>query len=385
MLANRDYERPARIRVALRGFEPGDAGEVLMVSRREYMWLDRNHDAPAWEKPRSVEWDNGFGVRKASVKAGSVTVDLPPASLAVLRLPRAPENRRSASPEATPQAGGKLTDIGTPVAAAKPATKPRLEIWVPAATAYADTPVEGWVLAYNGTDRAPCPKPLADGTLTVTGPAKADRKTVRLAEAAGRFLVTASKPGKVWLEARADGRVARATINFVTSIPRPTVFWEFEEEGGKDMPFGVRSQWKLTSDPGIRPNQRVLRIEPEGDNPAASKKRELVMIDRFPGPDKLNRGNIRGAFFDIKTGEDFRCDDPNAQVELVLQGNKNWWMWLGTAPLKDIKEWKTVTFPLDKPEHVKAVDSAGSFWIILSADKPVYGSIYIDRAGFLVR
>jgi len=365
MLANRDDEELVRTTIALQGFDPGTGGELLTFSRREYLWLDRNHDAPGWEKPRSVEWSTGFGVRKVAGST-SMTVDLPPASLAVLRLPRA---------------GGTLAAIGTPSLVEPADPKPRLEIWVPSATSYADTPVEGWVLAYNGAARTPYPTVLADATLKITGPAKADRRTVRLAESAGRFRITASRPGRVGVEARADGQVARAAIDFVASVPRPTVFWEFEDE----TPTGVRSQWKLTSDPGIRPNQRVLRVEPEGDNPSVSKKRELVIIDPLPGRDKLKKENIRGAFFDVRTGEDFRCDDPKARVTVVMQSPKNWWMALGSAPLTGSREWKTVTMPLDRPEHVKAVSDANNLWILLEADQPVYGSIYVDRAGLLVR
>jgi hypothetical protein len=365
MLANRDYEKPARVRVALQGFEAGAEGELLMVSRREYMWLDRNHDAPAWEKPRSVEWDNGIGVKK--IKAGkSMTVDLPPASLAVLRLPKT---------------DGRLADIKPPTAAVSADAKLRLAIWVPSTTSYADTPVEGWVLAYDGAESLPYPGKLADASLKVTGPAKADRAKVRMSESAGRFVITASQPGTVKLEARMGGQVARATILFVTSVPRPTVFWEFEDE----KPQGVRSQWKLTSDPGIRPNQRVLRVEPEGDNPSVSKKRDLVIIDRMPDREKLKKENIRGVFFDIKTGEDFKCDDPKIRVTVVMQSPKNWWMQLGSASLAGLKDWKTVTMPLDKPDHIKAVSDTNNVWIILEADKPVFGSIYVDRAGLLVR
>ncbi|MEK7474715.1 MAG: hypothetical protein AAB152_03680 [Candidatus Coatesbacteria bacterium] len=366
MLANRDDEKPTRVTVSLKGFEAGAEGEILTFSRREYLWLDRNHDAPGWEKPRTVEWSTGFGIRKVVVGGRSVTVALPPASLAVLRLPRTK---------------GTLAALGTPSLVEPAAPAPRLEIWVPSATTYADTPVEGWVLAYNGAARTPWPGALADATLKITGPAKADRRTVRLAESAGRFLITASRPGTVGVEVRAAGQVARATLDFVASVPRPVVFWEFEDE----TPTGVRSQWKLTSDPGIRPNQRVLRVELEGDNPSASKKRELVVIDRFPGREKLKKENIRGAFFDIRTGDVFRCTDPKVRVTVVMQSPKNWWMVLGSAPLTDAGKWKTVTVPLTKPEHVKAVSDTGTILILLEANQPVFGSIYIDRAGLLVR
>ena len=68
-----------------------------------------------------------------------------------------------------------------------------------------------------------------------------------------------------------------------------------------------------------------------------------------------------------------------------MQNPRNWWMWLGIAPIADPRNREAVTMPLEKLEHVKAVSDANNVWILLEADKLVFGSIYLDRAVLLVR
>jgi hypothetical protein len=60
-------------------------------------------------------------------------------------------------------------------------------------------------------------------------------------------------------------------------------------------------------------------------------------------------------------------------------------MALGSIPLKDAKEWKTYQLDVTAEEHIKAMPAAINILFILSANKPVEGSIYFDRIGFMVR
>jgi len=365
MLLNTDFDDPAGVRLSLNGFRPGREGQLLKLSRREHLWLDQKPEVDAWEQSRQAVWSTGLGVEKAVVSNG-MFLSLPPASMVVLRIPAA---------------GGKLKDLNIPASHAVPPAKPRLEIWFPPKTAYADTPLEGWVLAFNGKENLPYAGVLADGQIKVIGPGKVDRSSVRLAEGAARFTLTASKPGDVTVEVTAAGQTFRKIVNFTASVPQPKVLWFFDQEKTEK----IRSHWKISTDFGIRPNQGVERIELDGTIPSEKGKREVLVLEEFPGGDKLRKENIRGVFFDIKTAEDFKTEDPDAKVTVVVQSWMNWWMVLGDVKLSDCKDWKTVTLLTDNPEYQKAMEKAVNVWFILSSSKPVYGSLFIDKAGLMIR
>jgi hypothetical protein len=366
MAFNTDADREARIEVSLKGFEPGPRGRLLRVSRREHMWLDSQPSLPDWRKSTDWVWSTGPGV-EAFEASTAFPLALPPDSLAVLQLP---------------SAGRDLAPVDLPTPPAAEVRKPRLEIWLPPSTGYADTPVEGWVLAFNGSRQEPYPKPLPDAILRVTGPARADRDTVRLAEAAGRFRLKPTGPGAVTVRAQAGEASAEKRVTFVPSIPKPVVFWEMEEE---TPPRGIRSQWPLAMDGTIRPNQRVARVDFMGEAPSAVKKQEVLVFE-LPGADKLpSRERIRGAVADLKVSPDFRCADPGVKIQAILQSSMNWWMVVGEVKLADLKEWKTCTFVTDNPDHVKAMPAAGSLWFVVHTAQPLYGSVYIDKAGLMVR
>jgi hypothetical protein len=118
---------------------------------------------------------------------------------------------------------------------------------------------------------------------------------------------------------------------------------------------------------------------PEGD-----KKRSLLVMD-LPKGGALDRKNVRGVLFDLRTSGDFRCDDPDASVQVVMQSPLNWWMPLGSAKLSDHADWKTVTLVTDDPAIVKAMPEVFNLWFILGANRPVHGSILLDRVGLMAR
>ena len=58
---------------------------------------------------------------------------------------------------------------------------------------------------------------------------------------------------------------------------------------------------------------------------------------------------------------------------------------MGDIPLQDAKQWKSLQFDVTREDHIKAMPSALNLRFLLLANKPVKGSIYFDKIGFLVR
>jgi hypothetical protein len=88
---------------------------------------------------------------------------------------------------------------------------------------------------------------------------------------------------------------------------------------------------------------------------------------------------------DVKTAADFACDDPDAHIVVVMQSPANWWMQLGTIPLKDAGEWKSHQLDVTNEDHIKAMPSAMNILFVLRTSRPAKGSVYLDRIGFTVR
>jgi len=176
-------------------------------------------------------------------------------------------------------------------------------------------------------------------------------------------------------------QTAAAAVAFRKSEPRPHVLWDFEEES---LGRGYRSHWALSTDGGIRANQRVARVDLPGVVPD-QEHRELLVVN-LPRRAGIPRENIRGVFFDLSVSRDLQCADPEARVEVVMQSPANWWMPLGSVPLpKAGEEWQTHTLMVTQQDHVEAMYAAHNVWFILHADEPVTGAVFLDRAGLMVR
>ncbi|HSV15562.1 MAG TPA: hypothetical protein VLI90_14975, partial [Tepidisphaeraceae bacterium] len=174
-------------------------------------------------------------------------------------------------------------------------------------------------------------------------------------------------------------------ITIKPSVPRPVVFWDFTNPRVIDTQT-FTSNYALVEDLAQRANRAVARVDlPPGGVVPREKANELLKVARLPEEDKLNRANIRGVVFDVMTAPDFTCDDPDAGVMVVMQSSANWWMPLGNIRLRDAKAWKTQQFDLKTPEQIKAMPAALNIMFLLNANKPVKGSIYFDRVGFMVR
>ena len=361
MLVNTSRERELAASVEVAGFRPAAEGETALLSRREYFWNPLS---------RKAEWNRG--PRVAPVKVGSAfEVSVPPFSVRFVRVPDA------ASAELS-----KLAEEGRREMAEQPG-EPELRIVLPSEE-YADTAAEGWVRAFAaGTDR-PYPRALPPATLEVTGPAEADRGSVRLTEAAGRFFLEPTGAGAATVKATVGDLTAAATIAFRPSVPRPYVFWEFGE-GSLGKEKGVESAWPLSLDASARANRTVARVDLPGVVPDREHQAALL-LSSLPRGARLKRENIRGVFFDLLVSRDFACDDPNASLEVVMQSQADYWMSLGSLPLVGrAAEWATHTFPVTREEHIRAMPEAFNIWLVLRANRPVHGTLYVDRVGLLVR
>ena len=362
MMANRSANSPVTVHVSLAGFTPAPRGTAVRLTSREFLWLGENPAANPLGGTSGIRRDYR-PTEEAVPTAPTFSVSVPPQSITVVEVPPA------GAPETTLPA------------APKPG-KPALSIYLPS-EAFADTPLDGWVIADRADNKEPYPVPLPDAVLKVTGPAKAVSKAVRMREAAGRFRLVPSRTGKVTVKATVAGVSASRTITIKSAAPRPLVFWEMEETSP---PSNIRSQWKLTMDQSIRANHGVAKVDFHDENPGTVKKQEILHIDGFPERGRLpNREGIRGVVVDLALSPDFRCDDKDAYVEAVLQGSMNWWMVLGSAKLKDVAAWKTYTFVTRDPKHFKAMSAVGTVLLVIRSKASIHGSIYIDRMGVMIR
>jgi hypothetical protein len=362
MAINQSAEDELTLDTNLEGITPAALAQQVRFTHREYFWLDREPDKPQ-EVPSAV-WNTGPTIR--SFQAGrSFRTVVPPLSIVVLAIPtegRRPFLKETKAPEAK---------------------EPRLRLWFPPEI-YAGDRVQAWAYVQNGEDRAPYPLPLADGEIHVEGAASADRKLVRLSEAAGRFFIRSDEAGTAMVQVRSGKWRGAQEVVFKPSVPRRHIFWDFEED---TIPDFMRSQWRLTFDNSVRANEKVARISFGGEVPKGDEKRELLVIGELPRADKLRKQNIRGAVFDVRLSRDFDCDDSEAYIEVTMQSPANWWMPLGKVRLSDLsdREWKTKTLLTDDPKHTSAMHEAFNIWFIIQAKKPVHGSVFLDRAGLMVR
>ena len=84
-----------------------------------------------------------------------------------------------------------------------------------------------------------------------------------------------------------------------------------------------------------------------------------MSIGRLPKDDELTKANIRGIIADTKTSPDFECDDLNPIVLVTMQGTGNWWMKIGTIPVKDAKGWNSYRLDIKNDYYFKKLPTAG--------------------------
>ncbi len=354
MLVNKSREQEANITVKLANFTPAAQGEAATLSQREYFW---NH------LENKIEWNRGPRVLPLATGA-SFDVELPPFCVKFVKVPSA------SKPGVSKLALSQQQQLAAP-------GNPELKIQAPRES-YAGQPIECWVRAYRAGTKNSYLKELPDATLVVNG-ARADKAKARLKEAAGRFFVTADKPGLVTLTATSAALTAKAQIKIKESVIVPRVVWDFEE----DPPANCSSHYKLSMDTSQVANRGVARIDLENAPAPTDEKRTVLSLRRIPGD--INRARIRGVTFKMKVEPGFSSSDADAGVDILCQSEANWWMPLGRIKLSACEgEWKDYTFEFSA-EHQKAAYKLNHFWLVLSSDASVNATVYIDEVGFLIR
>lgn len=362
MLINTDRQRDAKVTVQLSGFAPADTGEVARVTSREYHWNTQT---------RKPLWSND--PRIAMLKTGEAfDVPLSPYSMTYVRIPE--KSKPGLTPMAQKATGKSQSAHGTV----------DLRFVMPS-EAYVGDQVPGELIALAADSDQPYQGSIAPAALTTGGSAAIDPEQIRLPEAVGHFNLKPTAAGELTITAQSGGAKATHRLTVKPSISRPVVFWDFSNPPVTDSQVFV-SSFTLKEDLTQRANRAVARVDfpPDGILPP-EKKNELLKVNRMPGEQTLQKENIRGVIVDIKTAPSFACDDPDANVMVVMQSSANWWMVLGNIPLKDAREWKTHQFGIERENQIKAMPAAHNLIFLLNTSKPVKGSIYFDRVGFLVR
>ncbi|MBN1514942.1 hypothetical protein JXA32_00080 [Candidatus Sumerlaeota bacterium] len=376
LVVNRSGDREGQLVMVLENFQAEARGDQVCFTSQEYFWYDDKPDRPRHEKFDTVRWN--FGPKIDPMQCGPVFfVKVPPASVIVYRIPETGHSLTVPSEIISIPKEAKKSFLNWRRKAVK--YEPiRFEIILPDEE-FANAKVQGWVCAYDGKTSEPIYYPYC--SLEVTGVAQADRQVVRLQEAAGRFFLRSTGVGEATVAIKSGGNLAaEKTIRFKESIPQLRILWPFEETA---VPSCLHSQWALAMDFSVRPNEGVVRVDFDGKNPAETKKQEALVIQSLP--DGVAKRNIRGVRLDLKTADNFRCDDPEAKIQIVMQSTQNWWMVLGEIPLAECREWKTHTFLTDNPEYIKAMEDALNVWIVLHAEATVEGALYIDDAALMIR
>lgn len=361
MLVNPNDDRVANVDIELPGYLAGARGEQVSLTRREFHWNYRTF-VPEWSQAprvRAIDTGDAFSVRVA------------PFSVSYVRVPTvgAPDESQFMQAQA-------------PVAEDK--TTPRLRFMLPPEIFVGDR-IVGYLHAEDATTGLPYAGTLPDAALSGEGAVTLDRSAVRLAETLGRFEFIANGTAPVTLRATVNGAEVAARIEAKSSEPRPMLIWDFQSQSPSDKKL-FESRYKLTADLNQRPNKEVARIDlaPDSVKPGDKEHQTLFRINGLPERDILNRANIRGVFFDIRT-LGLVAEDPNASISVVMQSPANWWMVLGTVPLAGNTDWKRHQVTFTRQDYVDAIASGYNVWFVLNTNKPVTGTVLLDRIGLMVR
>ncbi len=362
MLINTDREHEAKVNVRIAGFTPAGEGELAQVTSREYHWNTVE---------RRPQWSTGPRIEE--LKTGSeFSVTLPPFSMTYVRVPD--QAKPALSPIAQKALVEKIPTQGTP----------ELRFILPSEM-YADDQVRGELIALEAGTENPYGGMLEPAALAASAGVTFDRSKVRLAEAVGHFYMQPSTPGGLTITAQSGQVTAKHTMTVKPSVPRPVIFWDFSDPPVTNAD-AFSSDFKLTEDLTERANRAVARVElPVAGVAPDERLRALLKVERLPEGDALRRENIRGVVFDVRTSPDFACEDPDVGITVIMQSTANWWMQLGDMALGDAGQWRTYQVAVTREDHIKAMPAALNILFILKANKPVKGSIYLDRIGFMVR
>jgi len=361
LLVNTDPTHSAKTHITINGFEPAQIGEWATVGSREYYWNNYR------KKP---QWSTGPHIEK--IAAGQqFDVVLPPFSMNCVRVPA------RSNPQLTAMAQKALA------APSATASEPEIQFVMPAEV-YVGDHVPADLIALAAGSQTPYQGKLASATLSASGGVKFSQSAVSLDNAVGHFEFTANEPGDLTLAARSGTANVSRTVHVKPSIPRPIVFWDFANPPVTDQKT-FSTSYSLAADSNERANRDVARVDLTGQTGIGDKGTYLLTVRELPPEDKLNKANIRGVVVDVMTSKNLTTDDPDAHINVVMQSSANWWMPLGTIPLKPGTDWKSYQFDITNEQFIKAMPAAGNIMFVLQSKKPMKGSIYFDKIGFMVR
>ena len=344
MLVNTSREQEVTVRPQIAGLTH-DTRTISTLTSAEYFWN------PFTNRP-----DTSTG---PSTKVGSGDLVVPAFSVSFVHYPEKP--------------------LEFPPASVAPAIADKLMLVMPESI-YAGEEAEIWVRAFAG-DRPVSERGLVAKVSAENGKLRGD--AVRLSESAGRTYATATEAGVMTITVQAGDVRTSGKIEVKPSVPRPVVIWDAEEPV-LDKDHKYESDWPMAKEMNVRPNEPVVRIDLKD---ALKTKQNLLLRMHFPEDVKIDKSGIRGAFADVRISPDFRCDDPNVSIQVLMQSESNWWMPIASFPITDKMrtDWVREEIKVTDPKQIEAMPQARNLWFILQTNKPVNGSIYFDRIGLMVR
>ena len=367
MAINFHDDREIRLTPEIGNFKSAETATTALLSPGQVFWNDITKQME-WSTPPQIQ-------TVSSLKETKFTI--PPASIMCIQIPGAT------------QSGPSELIESQPIYQHHPDRKPEYR-FILDQESFEDTNLEGWLLAFEKDTDLPYKGKVPKTIITVNGNAEVDRKTIRMSESAGHFTLTPKGPGKVVVQARIGNETIEHAVLFKPTIPRPQRLWEFEMSELDDR---YSSDWTLKTDASIKPNQRVARIDM-----IPTKKEDkavaALILDFKENHDKksiignIDKKNIRGVFFEIMTSKDFKCDDPEASIEIIMQSPSDYWMNIADFPVSELdsETWKTMEFSITNEKHLLAIPQVYNIWIVLQTESATpEGALFIDNVGLMVR
>ena len=236
----------------------------------------------------------------------------------------------------------------------------------------------GFVMAYDDSGKPWSGEPL-QVELNAQEGMKIYPSQVLLDGPVSQFQIEGTVSGVLDVYAQTGDSQATGHLRWKKVKERPVTVWEFDNE---EILQSLDTSYPLVLDRGARPNRAVLAVpfsqtvvKPEANTLLAP--REL----KVPGPKEA----IRGLVGKVGASADLSCEDPDAAIQFVVQSNLDHWIVVGRVPLTELKGgWKDVSFSLKEEKEFQAMEEVYSVRLMLGAEKPVSGRIYVGELGYLM-
>jgi hypothetical protein len=296
------------------------------------------------------------------------TFEIPPFSINVIQIPWQEINMASVSTTHTQERTQeqRLT--------------PRLKLLLPQRVP-ADRPIEGWIVAQDHETKSPIlslPSPIQ---VSLNGPAELNTQTLHLKNGSASFIIKPKRAGQITIHAHSDKLETKHTIELVALRERSQLYLTFDNpiEDWK-----IRSNFKVSAEPSIRPNQDVAAALLNKQTPARDND---VLFHFEPLPRESfpfeKTASVTGK---LQVAHNLKCADPEARINLILQSDANHWMPIGSVKLNEVMgRWKDFDFRIKDPVHQEALSKLYSIRFQIQSQAPVTGEIYLDNLGFVFK